>query len=204
MDPSGSPDTSSPLTILLHECVERVLSSWRRLHPDAIPPDRAVRRFLDALGSLEQATDALSGDGEVVLVHDGTVGRGLRRRKVPISTADELAAFGVPRLADVYSELGSEFEFSIDVKDDAGLEEECRLARSLGFRGKACIHPQQVPIVNHVFAPSRAEVEWARKVIEVYDQGVGDGRGVVALNGAMVDLPVVERARRILAEAERS
>ena len=65
MDPSGSPDTSSPLTILLHECVERVLSSWRRLHPDAIPPDRAVRRFLDALGSLEQATDALSGDGEV-------------------------------------------------------------------------------------------------------------------------------------------
>jgi citrate lyase beta subunit len=92
----------------------------------------------------------------------------------------------------------------VDIDDDEGLEAECRLARSLGFRGKACIHPQQVPIVNRVFAPSRAEVEWARKVIEAYEQGVGEGRGVLALNGAMVDLPVVERARRVLAEAERS
>ena len=65
MDPSGSPDTSNPLTILLHDCVERVLASWRRLHPDAIPPERAVRRFLDALTTLEQAADALSGDGDL-------------------------------------------------------------------------------------------------------------------------------------------
>ena len=90
----------------------------------------------------------------------------------------------------------------VDTDDDEGLEAECRLARSLGFRGKACIHPQQVPIVNRVFAPSKADVEWARKVIETYDQGVSEGRGAVALNGAMIDLPVVERARRVLAEAE--
>ena len=88
--------------------------------------------------------------------------------------------------------------------DDGGLEEECRLARSLGFRGKACIHPRQVPIVNRVFAPSEAEVEWARQVVEAYEQGIGEGRGVLALNGSMVDLPVVERARRVLAEAEGS
>ena len=66
MDPSGSPDpSSSPLTILLHECVERVLASWRRLHPDAVPPERAVKGFLEALSRLERAADALSGDGEV-------------------------------------------------------------------------------------------------------------------------------------------
>jgi citrate lyase beta subunit len=92
----------------------------------------------------------------------------------------------------------------VDVHDDAGLEAECRLARSLGFRGKACVHPRQVPIVNRVFEPSEAEVEWARQVIEAYEQEVGEGRGVLALNGAMIDLPVVERARRVLAEAERS
>lgn len=92
----------------------------------------------------------------------------------------------------------------LDVHDNEGLEAECRLARSLGFRGKACIHPAQVPIVNRVFAPSQAEVEWARKVIDAYEQGVSEGRGVLALDGAMVDLPVVERARRILSEAERS
>jgi citrate lyase beta subunit len=92
----------------------------------------------------------------------------------------------------------------LEVSDDEGLEEECRLARSLGFRGKACIHPRQVAIVNRVFAPSETEVEWAREVVEAYEREVGEGRAVFALNGAMIDLPVVERARRVLAEAERS
>jgi citrate lyase beta subunit len=92
----------------------------------------------------------------------------------------------------------------LEVDDAAGLEEECRLARSLGFRGKACIHPAQLEIVHRVFAPTEAELAWARSVVEAYERETGEGRGVFALNGAMVDLPVVERARRILAEAERS
>jgi len=91
----------------------------------------------------------------------------------------------------------------LDIHDDEGLEAECRLARSLGFRGKACVHPSQVPIVRRVFAPSEAEIEWARKVVAAHEQADSEGRGVLALDGAMVDLPVVERARRILAEAER-
>ena len=92
----------------------------------------------------------------------------------------------------------------LDVKDDTGLEAECRLARSLGFRGKACIHPAQLETVHRVFAPTDSEVEWAKRVVEAYEREAGEGRGVFALNGSMVDLPVVERARRILAEAERS
>jgi citrate lyase beta subunit len=92
----------------------------------------------------------------------------------------------------------------LDVKDDVGLEEECRLARSLGLRGKACIHPAQLEIVHRVFAPTSGEIEWAQRVVEAYEREAGEGRGVFALNGSMVDLPVVERARRILAEAERS
>jgi citrate lyase subunit beta/citryl-CoA lyase len=92
----------------------------------------------------------------------------------------------------------------LDVHDETGLEEECRLARSLGLRGKACIHPAQLEVVHGVFAPTEAEREWARRVVDAYEREAGEGRGVFALNGAMVDLPVVERARRILAEAERS
>jgi citrate lyase subunit beta/citryl-CoA lyase len=92
----------------------------------------------------------------------------------------------------------------LDVRDYDGLEAECRLARSLGLRGKACIHPAQLEVVHHVFAPTGAEVEWAERVVEAYEREAGEGRGVFALNGSMVDLPVVERARRILAEAERS
>jgi citrate lyase beta subunit len=92
----------------------------------------------------------------------------------------------------------------VDTRDDEGLEAEARLARSLGFRGKACIHPAQVAIVNRVFSPTGEERERARRVVEAYERALADGRGAVALDGEMIDLPVVERARRILAETERS
>jgi citrate lyase beta subunit len=88
----------------------------------------------------------------------------------------------------------------LDFEDTAGLEEQCRLARALGFRGKACIHPAQLETINRVFAPSESEIEWARRVIEAFESQSG---GVLALNGTMVDKPVVERARRVLREAGR-
>lgn len=92
----------------------------------------------------------------------------------------------------------------VDVRDDEGLEAECRLARSLGFRGKSCIHPSQVDIANAVFDAGDDELERARRIVEAYAEGVAEGRGAVALDGEMIDLPVVERARRLLADAKRS
>ncbi len=89
----------------------------------------------------------------------------------------------------------------VDTRDDAGLEAAAQFARSLGYRGKACVHPAQVAIVNRVFAPDATSVAWARRVVEAAEAGERDGRGAVALDGEMIDLPVVERARRILADA---
>ena len=88
----------------------------------------------------------------------------------------------------------------LDVRDLAGLEAACAFARTLGFRGKACIHPEQVPVVNRAFEPSERELVWARRVVEEFD---ATDAGVLAVNGEMIDLPVVERARRILEEVER-
>jgi citrate lyase beta subunit len=90
----------------------------------------------------------------------------------------------------------------LDIADDDGLEAACRFARSLGFRGKICIHPRQVPIVNRLFAPDTGDVAWARRVVEAYEQAEREGRGAIAVAGEMVDVPVVERARRILSEAK--
>jgi citrate lyase beta subunit len=90
----------------------------------------------------------------------------------------------------------------LDTRDDTGLEAACRFARSLGFRGKLCIHPAQVPIVNRLFAPDDAEVAWARRILDEYEEEERGGRGAIAVDGQMVDRPVVERARRILAEAK--
>jgi citrate lyase beta subunit len=92
----------------------------------------------------------------------------------------------------------------LDTRDVDGLERECRLARSLGFRGKLCIHPAQVEIVNRVFSPQEKEIEHARRIVDVYERSAAEGCGAVALDGQMVDLPVVERARQVLAQAERS
>ena len=91
----------------------------------------------------------------------------------------------------------------VDVRDDEGLEAESRLARSLGFRGKACIHPAQVEIVNRVFSPAEDEIAHARRILDSYERGLAEGRGAVALDGEMIDLPVVERARRLIADDKR-
>jgi citrate lyase beta subunit len=91
----------------------------------------------------------------------------------------------------------------VDTRDDEGLKAESLLARSLGFRGKVCIHPSQVAIVNRVFSPTAEEVARARRLVEAYERAVGNGRGAVALDGEMIDLPVVERARQVLADTER-
>ena len=90
----------------------------------------------------------------------------------------------------------------LDIPDREGLEAAARFARSLGFRGKACIHPDQIEIVNRVFLPEADAVEWAQRVLEAAEAGERDGRGVVALDGEMIDAPIVDRARRILSEAK--
>lgn len=91
----------------------------------------------------------------------------------------------------------------LDIRDQSGLEEECRLARTLGLRGKLCIHPHQLPAVHRVFAPGEEELEWARRVLEAHEQGLQEGRGAVALDGRMIDMPIVKQARRLLAEGGR-
>jgi glycerophosphoryl diester phosphodiesterase len=92
----------------------------------------AFRRALD-LGAGGLETDVwLAADGEVVCCHDPVVGRGLRRRKVAETSAAELAAAGVPRMDDVYRELGTQFECSVDVKSDAAAEPLLGVARAHG------------------------------------------------------------------------
>ncbi|MBX6747536.1 MAG: CoA ester lyase, partial [Acetobacteraceae bacterium] len=76
-----------------------------------------------------------------------------------------------------------------------------RRSRRLGFACTACIHPLHVPIINEEYGPSAEEVDRARRLIATFEEGVAKGLGAVAFEGAMIDLPVVERARRLLARA---
>ncbi|MDP9280572.1 MAG: CoA ester lyase [Chloroflexota bacterium] len=91
-----------------------------------------------------------------------------------------------------------------DIKDAAGLRADTLRARRLGFAGKTLIHPDQVVIVNEIFSPSATEVEEARRVVHAFDEALKRGEGAVALDGQMLDAPVVDRARRVLRTIERN
>lgn len=83
-------------------------------------------------------------------------------------------------------------------KDAAGLRADALRGRRLGFTGRQCIHPEQIAVVNEIFAPTDDEIAHARRVVAAYEEGVARGVGAVALDGEMLDPPIVERARRIL------
>ncbi len=73
-----------------------------------------------------------------------------------------------------------------------------RRSRAFGFMGASCIHPGQVAIVNEEYSPSREEVDYASRVIAANDEAIASGRGSFALDGKMIDTPVVRRAENLL------
>lgn len=85
-----------------------------------------------------------------------------------------------------------------DFRDGEGLRKAAMLARSMGFDGKWCIHPAQIPVVNEVFSPTEKEVEWARRVVEAYEEANAAGRGSISIDGHMVDAASIKMARNTL------
>ena len=83
-----------------------------------------------------------------------------------------------------------------DVADEGRLRSDVRHGAAVGFTGKLCIHPRQVPVVEAELAPSLDDVRWARSVLDGVE--AAGGSAVVVVDGKMVDKPVVDRARRIL------
>jgi citrate lyase subunit beta / citryl-CoA lyase len=89
-----------------------------------------------------------------------------------------------------------------DVKDLEGFAEECAQGVELGFDGKTLIHPGQVDIANQAWAPSTTDIEQAQRIIAAFDAAVADGRGVVTVDGRMIENLHVANAQHTLALAE--
>jgi len=85
-----------------------------------------------------------------------------------------------------------------DVADIEGLRASVVEAKGLGFDGKGCIHPRQIPVIHEAFAPSAAELEKARNIVAAFGDAQARGLGVVALGSKMIDPPVVKRAQRVV------
>lgn len=90
-----------------------------------------------------------------------------------------------------------------DVSDMEGLRQSVLEARSLGFEGKGCIHPRQIPIVHEGFAPTEDEINKAKRIVIAFEDAEKQGLGVVSLGSKMIDPPVVKRALHSIELAEK-
>ena len=132
-----------------------------------------------SIGGLDLLRDLYAGDGTLPMLY-------VRSHLVVVSRAA-----GLPPPVDSVYPL---------IDDDAGLRTEARFVRSLGFGAKSAIHPRQIPVLHEVFAPSAGDLEWARAVLVAFEKA---GRGATRLpGGEFVDLPVAQRAQRLLDLAE--
>lgn len=102
-------------------------------------------------------------------------------------------AAGVQPIDSVFSDVG----------DMDGLRQSVLEAKALGFDGKGCIHPRQIPVVHQAFAADPGEVARAQKIVAAFEKANAQGLGVVSLGSKMIDPPVVKRALRMLKMAER-
>ena len=91
----------------------------------------------------------------------------------------------------------------VDLKDPEGFASSTRHIKSLGFQGKMCIHPDQVPVANEILSPSAADVEWSRKVVQAFEAAEKAGSASIQLEGKFIDYPIVYRARRVLETMQR-
>lgn len=101
------------------------------------------------------------------------------------------AAAGVDAIDTVYT----------DIDDLEGLRAETRRAVQLGFDGKPAIHPDQVEVINGAFVPDDEALSWARRVLDAHREADADDRGVFAVDGQMIDEPLLRRARRLIDRA---
>ena len=91
-----------------------------------------------------------------------------------------------------------------DANNDEGFLREASHIKQLGFDGKSLINPRQIELLHNLYAPTQKEVDHARLVVDAAEASAREGRGVVSLNGKMVDSPVIERARLVLSRAALS
>jgi len=159
--------------------------------------------FIESAMAIINAYELCSASPRIVAVafgaEDYTVDMGIERTEegsevlLPRATVAMAAkAAGVIALDPVYANF----------KDIDGFKKDAELGKSLGYKGKFAIHPSQIEHINDVYSPSEEDIEYARTVVAAFKDAESQGRGAVALDGKMIDVPVVKRAESLLALAD--
>jgi len=181
------------------------LAAWtieRAPADDDLPTDRRTAADTGRAGAVVDAETVLEIAGLAALV----VGTSdLTKDLHAVSTSDRLpllTSLSLAILAARAHGLTVLDGVHLNLSDDEGFAASCRQGRELGFDGKTLIHPKQIAAANAVFAPSAEEIEWSRRIIAAHAEAVAAGKGMVLVDGRLIENLHVENARRLVALAE--
>ncbi len=180
---------------------EEVREAARRLDPsagDAGP--RIVVSVESALGLLNAPALAAAHPRVLALMlgaEDLALDLGLGPRRVRESQELLYARSALVVAAASARRMAIDGVFA-DLEDPEGLEADAAQARRLGFSAKSAFNPRQVEVINRIFTPTEDEREYAQRVVEAFRAATARGDGAAALEGQLVDLPIVQRAQRLL------
>lgn len=154
----------------------------------------AVLKAAEIISADERVVGAMAGGEDLATAMDAeAVPDALRMPKLLVHLAAKAAgrcSFGL---------MGTVADYS----DKEGIRALTAESRRLGYDGASCIHPSVVPLLNEGFSPDPTRLEEAKRIVEAFDIAEREGRGAFSLDGKMIDLPVAERARRLIARAGR-
>jgi citrate lyase subunit beta/citryl-CoA lyase len=155
---------------------------------------------VESPAGLEAAAQIAAAHPRVVAIGLGSSDYTIAAGMVAGGSGNAFASFLVVNAARAAGVLPIGLVSSIvDFSDLDAFRHVCEESRDLGLRGAPCVHPSQVPILNDVFAPTEAELARARRIVEEYEQALAQGIGAITVDGAFVDVPFYEQAKRILA-----
>jgi citrate lyase subunit beta/citryl-CoA lyase len=165
--------------------------------------DTTIWAMLETPAAIERAVEIATSSErlEVLIMGTNDLAKELRAGLVP-GRAPLL--WGLARCVNAARFAGKVILDGVynDVKDPDGFAAECKQGAEMGFDGKTLIHPTQVEPCNDAYSPSENEIEYSRRVIEAFEAGIAEGKGVVTVDGRMIENLHVDNARRALAIAE--
>ena len=185
------------------ESAAMVEEAERRLRQAGAPDDLAVWCMMETPLGILNAKEVAGASPRLACLVMGTsdlvkdLNAAHTPERLPVLTALSTVmlaarAFGLAALDGVH----------LDLSDDEGFRAHCRQGKALGFDGKTLIHPKTVAPANEIFAPSDEEVAQARRIIEAHAEASAAGKGVVLLDGKLIENLHVEQARRLTTLAE--
>ncbi|HUC11053.1 MAG TPA: CoA ester lyase [Stellaceae bacterium] len=185
------------------ETVDQVRAAVSRLDGLGAPKTLSVWCMLETPRGILAAPAIAAASPRLAVLVAGT--SDLTKDLHALHTRDRapvMPALGLVLLAARANGLGALDGVHLDLADEAGFVEMCRQGRALGFDGKTLIHPKQIGPANAAFAPTSAEVAWARRVVAAHAEAEARHAGVTLLDGRLVENLHVEDARRVMAIAE--